>query len=417
MCLTALVTKGMSSENKLLLLEMMQLPSVLASVKMDDSVDFEECVAELVRAIVEELLGAANEPELCARANIQLEQCMPLLLTLFNNEDDDVSLSALPAVSAFIAKLKTHSHIPNSVFSNRKVLEQMVEIISQKLQYSEDYDFEQQDDAEAQFQQYRAEICVVFKNIARFDRNLVKMFTLNALTNALSDQALQVSSFSEVEVALTLLYEIGEPLLDEASKPHEGMFAQFLNTLFSSGVSFHPHEAVILSFFENVNRYCKFLTYFPEFIPNVLSAFLDQRGVRNNNVRVRSRVCYLFSKTTDSLRLQLTPFIPLILSNLQGVLTMTLASGNQSSSDNWKFDDQQYLYEAVGIVIGSENNPVENQVAHLSSLTERLVEQLCVAGKASTVVVVAYRPAHTVSSARASIGDTHLRHYCCDWCC
>ena len=69
-----------------------------------------------------------------------------------------------------------------------------------------------------------------------------------------------------------------------------------MESLVSSGVSNYPHPAVTLCFFELVVRYEKFFLVEPQFVPSTLMAFLDQRGMRHANPKVRSRVAYLFSR-------------------------------------------------------------------------------------------------------------------------
>lgn len=61
---------------------------------------------------------------------------------------------------------------------------------------------------------------------------------------------------------------------------------EMMQLLVTSGVSGHTHPAVSLQFFECVARYEKFFTCEPHFIPGILAAFLDTRGMRNPNPRV-----------------------------------------------------------------------------------------------------------------------------------
>ena len=72
--------------------------------------------------------------------------------------------------------------------------------------------------------------------------------------------------------------------------------------LVTSGVSNHPHPAVRLQFFETVARYDR---YFPavataeqqsSVIASTTQAFFDQRGLRSNDPKVRSRCAYLMSR-------------------------------------------------------------------------------------------------------------------------
>ena len=64
---------------------------------------------------------------------------------------------------------------------------------------------------------------------------------------------------------------------------------EMMRLLVTSGVSAHSHPAVSLQFFECVARYEKFFACEVQFIPGILTAFLDVRGMRNANPRVRER--------------------------------------------------------------------------------------------------------------------------------
>jgi len=75
-----------------------------------------------------------------------------------------------------------------------------------------------------------------------------------------------------------------------------------MRVLVTCNVSYHSHPAVTLQYVETVVRYEKFFNTEPEHIPNVLTAFLDQRGVRNSSPLVRSRCAYLFSRFVKCLR-------------------------------------------------------------------------------------------------------------------
>ena len=69
-----------------------------------------------------------------------------------------------------------------------------------------------------------------------------------------------------------------------------------MESLISSQVSNYPHSVVVLCFFELVVRYEKFFLVEPQFVAQTLVAFLDQRGMRHSDPKVRSRAAYLFSR-------------------------------------------------------------------------------------------------------------------------
>lgn len=72
--------------------------------------------------------------------------------------------------------------------------------------------------------------------------------------------------------------------------------------LLSSGVSNHPDPAVKLQYLETVSRREKFFLKEPELIPPVLEAFLDHRGLRSSDKKLRARSAFLFQLFIKSLR-------------------------------------------------------------------------------------------------------------------
>lgn len=72
--------------------------------------------------------------------------------------------------------------------------------------------------------------------------------------------------------------------------------------LLSSGVSNHPDPAVKLQFLETVSRRDKLFLKEPELIPPVLEAFLDHRGLRSSDKKLRARAAFLFQLFVKSLR-------------------------------------------------------------------------------------------------------------------
>ena len=95
------------------------------------------------------------------------------------------------------------------------------------------------------------------------------------------------------QVALWLLYTLGEALPESILREKSGFFQQMMATLVTSRASAYPHRAVQPLFFEISVRYYRFYLANPEHLPGGLAVFLDARGIYNPNAAVRSRACYL----------------------------------------------------------------------------------------------------------------------------
>ena len=64
------------------------------------------------------------------------------------------------------------------------------------------------------------------------------------------------------------------------------IMTEMMHLLVTSGVSNHTHPSVSLKYFECVSRYEKYFVGEPRYIPDVLEAFLDHRGMRNRSAKV-----------------------------------------------------------------------------------------------------------------------------------
>ncbi|XP_034721952.1 exportin-T-like [Etheostoma cragini] len=178
--------------------------------------------------------------------------------------------------------------------------------VMKKLTYDDEYNFENEGEDEAMFVEYRKQLKMLLDRLAQVCPELLLEAVRRVFTNTM--QNWQTAQFMEVEVAVRLLYMLGEALPASHGAHFSGDTAKtsalqdMMRTLVSCGVSSYQHSSVSLEFFETVVRYDKFFIVEPQHIPNVLMAFLDQRGLRHNSPKVRSRVAYLFSRFIKTLQ-------------------------------------------------------------------------------------------------------------------
>ena len=165
------------------------------------------------------------------------------------------------------------------------------------------------------------------------------------------------------------------------------LMADMMRLLVTSGVSSHSHPAVALQFFECVTRYEKFFSQEPQYIPNILTAFLDNRGMRNSSPRVRTRTAYLFSRVVRCLKTHLTAFTEEILTQLTELLVLAPpVFENGVIVPLLTNDDQLYIFESASILIVSGSWEASHKEALLrnilspilikvTSLLEQLTEE------------------------------------------
>ncbi|MPC10363.1 Exportin-T [Portunus trituberculatus] len=228
-----------------------------------------------------------------------VESKVTLLLVFMASDYDDISAAVFDFARDYIQMIKQNGGLSEV---ERGLLENMLYVVITKTKYDESYNFDQAGEEEAMFDDYRKRLKVVFDNLAALIPEVVLKVTKEYVVTTLNRW--QASSYEDVEAAVSLLYNLGEALPashgNHFSGPTQGgdpaslqvsqvktsTMQEMMRLLVSSGVSAHSHPAVSLQFFECVARYEKFFACEVQFIPGILTAFLDVRGMRNANPRV-----------------------------------------------------------------------------------------------------------------------------------
>lgn len=359
-CLHDIISKGMEPLDKLQLIE--TLVPVLQSSGMlkplqDDETDFSCKLSRLVNGIGLNLIDAhtklskSGSTEQVALLQNAVEQKVPVMIEFLNNDYDDVSAAVLEFAKEYIHMLKGKVMQTEEQLGHAHTL---LLTIVHKMKYDESYRFEQEGEDEATFQEFRKQLKVLFDNLAGVNKELVIEYVSKFTTNTLSEW--RTASFQDVEIAIYLLYLMGEAIPASGGNHFTGdqtkvsAMQTMMHVLVTCDVSHHPHPAVTLQYVETVVRYEKFFNTEPEHIPYVLTAFLDQRGMRNGSPLVRSRCAYLFSRFVKCLRTLIQPYIKEVLGPLQYLLILIPPDNGSSLISE---DDQLYLYEAAAVMIVS----------------------------------------------------------------
>jgi exportin-T len=147
-----------------------------------------------------------------------------------------------------------------------------------------------------------------------------------------------------------------------------------VGALLSTNLPCHSHRLVALIYLETVTRYVQFVQHHLDYIPQVLAVFLDVRGMHNPNPHVSSRASYLFMKFVKVLRIQLVPYLENILQSLEDILSAVTSSKTTVAKGD--LDDRSYAFEAIGLLIGMEELPVDKQATFVSALLMPLCAQV-----------------------------------------
>ncbi|KAJ8411343.1 hypothetical protein AAFF_G00173490 [Aldrovandia affinis] len=401
-CLFEIVNKGMDPVDKTKLVE--SLCQVLQTagffnVDQEEDVDFLAKFSKLVNGMGQALvaswtrLAKAGDLKSSQEALLALEAKVPLTLRLLAHEDDDISANIVGFCYDYLHVLK---QLPLLTDQQKNYIEAIMVAVMKKLTYDDEYNFENEGEDEAMFVEYRKQLKLLLDRLAQVSPELL----LDAVRRVFSAtmQSWQSAPFMEVEVAIRLLYMMGEALPASQGAHFSGDGAkasalqEMMRMLVTSGVSEYQHTSVTLEFFETVVRYDKFFIVEPQHIPNVLMAFLDHRGLRHDGPKVRSRVAYLLSRYVKTLHKHMNTYIEDILNRIQDLLELSprapysarlhdvLLKHYDDEKENGCLalltrDDQLFVFETAGVLIVSSECAAERKGALMRSLLGPLMER------------------------------------------
>ncbi|XP_063783635.1 exportin-T isoform X1 [Pseudophryne corroboree] len=382
-CLFEIVNKGMDPIDKTKLVE--SLCQVLQSagffsIDQEEDVDFLARFSKLVNGMGQSLIISWTKlVKTCDMKSAQdtllsIESKVPLMLQLLVHEDDDISSNIIGFCYEYLHILKQLVLLSEQQKAN---VEAIMLAVMKKLTYDEEYNFENEGEDEAMFVDYRKQLKLLLDRLAQVSPELLLASVRRVFNSTL--QNWQTAPFMDVEVAIRLLYMLGEAIpashgahfCGDAAKA--SALQDMMRTLVSSGVSAYNHTSVTLEFFETVVRYEKYFSVEPMHIPNVLMVFLDHRGLRHTSPKVRSRAAYLFSRFVKSLHKHMNAFVEDILSRIQDLLELSPPeNGFQTLLSS---DDQLFIYETAGVLIVNSDYPAERKRILMQNLLNPLMEK------------------------------------------
>jgi exportin-T len=201
------------------------------------------------------------------------------------------------------------------------------------------------------------------------------------------------SKFQDTELAVTLVYELGEGAPEETLKPGSGGLAQLVMLLLGQAASLPAgqHRLVALAVLETCVRYCKLLQQHQDTIPAVCGLFLGSKGLGHPSPSVAIRAAYLLSRFVKTLRGNLRQYAGNIMQQLQPYLEVvatrpppssTAAVGTNRETAGGRapaaavIDDRLYVFESLGLLLGQEELPPDQQLAALQQLLMPLTRQI-----------------------------------------
>ncbi|KAA0059396.1 exportin-T [Cucumis melo var. makuwa] len=379
-CLLAVVSKRMDHQAKLTLLQSLQISRVFGLVATEDS------DSELVSKVASLLTGYAVEVLECfKRLNSEeskstslelLNEVLPSVFYVLQKCELDSAFSIVQFLSGYVATMKSLSPLTEKQLLH---LSQILEVILAQICYDPVYRHNLDildkigQEEEDRMVEFRKDLLVLLRSVGRVAPDVTQLFIRSSMVSAASSSSDR--NVEEVEASLTLFFAYGESLSDEVMKNGSGLVGELVTMLLSTRFSCHSNRLVALIYLETIFRYIKVVQENSQFIHVVLAAFLDERGIHHPNINVSRRASYLFMRVVKLLKVKLIPYIETILTSLQDTVAR-FTSSNFASNELSGSEDGSHIFEAIGLLIGMEDVPLEKQSDYLSSLLKPLCQQV-----------------------------------------
>ncbi|KAK6914686.1 Exportin-1/Importin-beta-like [Dillenia turbinata] len=374
-CVLAVVLKRMDHQSKLSLLQSLQISRVFGLLAGDSD-------SELVTKLAVLLTGYANEVLECSKklnaedAIELLNEVLPSVFYVMQNCEVDITFNIVQLLSGYVSTMKSVSGLTEKQLLH---VGQILEVIRVQICYDPVYrnNLDVLDkigrEEEDRMSDFRKDMFVLLRSVGRVAPDVTQVFIRNSIATAVASSADR--NVEEVEAALSLLYALGEYISEEALNTGSGILKELVPTLLSTKFPSHSHRLVALVYLETITRYLKFVQENTQYIPMVLAAFLDERGIHHPNANVNRRASYLFMRAVKILKTKLVPFIETILQSLQDIVAQ-FTSVDYKTKELAGSEDGSYIFEAIGMLMGMEEVPLEKQSKYLSSLLIPLCQQV-----------------------------------------
>ena len=393
-CLAAVVSKKMDFSSKISVMLQINVPLALQQVSSNHTLA--EPYAPLVAAVCKETISciskSVEDATLTAPASASaqiLNEALPSLIVVLQSCSPGAAEIALELLKEFVALLKKVYGLPEAERASRTQLQgmqhfdahlhAMLTAICARLSLPLDYDFDDSVGDDNADNGYRQDLLTVYKSVARLKPQNVKAFGFNLLAATVRDS----SHWNRCEVAVQLFFEMGEVFPADVAKAGDGDIASTMQLLLEARVWDWPAPQLQSTVMETVLRYFRFFAAAPSFLPPVLAAFTDTRGIQSPSEALRRRAAYMFMKLCKSISKhdpkKLADVMPDVCGAVLPVFEAYLSQDGGKISDH---DTRVQCAEALGIVIGSSSVPGASKIAAVSRLIAPFTQLL---GHAMTV--------------------------------
>lgn len=316
-CILAVVSKRMEPRSKLTLLQSLQMSRVFGLIAEDNDSELVSKAAVLLTGYATELLDCSKRVNAEDAKGVSMEllnEVLPSIFCVMQNHEVDTTFSIVQFLSEFVSTMKS---LPS--LSERQLLHvgQILEVIRMQIRFDPSYrdNLDVLDkfgrEEEDRMVEFRKDLLVLLRSVGRVAPDVTLNFIRNSFASAVSSSVER--NVEEVEASLSLFYALGESLSDETMRSGSGLLRELVPMLLSTRFPCHSNRLVALVYLDTITRYMKFIQENTQYIPLVLAAFLDERGIHHPNANVSRRASYLFMRVVKMLKAKLVPFIETIL--------------------------------------------------------------------------------------------------------
>ncbi|RMJ22810.1 hypothetical protein PHISP_06315 [Aspergillus sp. HF37] len=398
---TEIVGKKMKPEDKMDMIVFLNLDAIVSQLSNSQPLrenrftsrydtDLAETVAKLVNItlvdIVRALDGESVSPECKEKANGLLQVFLPHILRFFSDEYDEVCSTVIPCVSDFLSYLrKVTKSNPSLAAQHSSILLPILKAIIAKMRYDETLSWgdEQEQTDEAEFQELRKRLGVLQQIVASVDEQLY-MDAVSEVVGATFENLRQSGAqldWRDLDLALHEMFLFGDIAVragslytkNQPNNPAAERLIGMMSRMVESDIRSFTHPATQLQFMEICVRYSSFFHHHGHFVPGVLESFLQLAHHPVKKVKMRS--WYLFQRFVRHLRSYIGNVAQAVVEALGDLLVIQAEVPSEGSEDeddhegiDAVFNNQLYLFEAVGIICSTPAISGDKQVVYAQSV-------------------------------------------------
>ena len=294
-CLSEIISKGMKPQEKIALIDHLNVIDTLNMLKKEKQPELDEQMAAFVNILGCHLckffLDEQGNTEITEAAYVRIQPLLPYLLTYLGNADDETCQSVFPFTGDILSLYKKVKRGDSSFGqAEQQFISALLRTVVMKMKIDqEEWDYSSDEsltdrESEAAFMEMRKSLKTFFDAIAVIDENVFLSYLDSAVSETLSrlpSGPLDSMDWRDVELALHTMFitaEANKNLVQfPANAANLSPMGVLLVKLLMSPVADIEKPVVQISFFECLVRYVGFFEVREEYIAQALAVFVGPR--------------------------------------------------------------------------------------------------------------------------------------------